>query len=91
MRLGLIAQRSAIDLLTSVNPMEEPDGRRTLSPTLAIEWRAEPISRTVPALGYLNQDLGIDVALYRIQVRVIRGDRVIHSFEIEKEGWRPVR
>jgi len=88
MRLALVAQRSAYDILTTVNPMLEPVGARTLASGVVIEWRAAPISRTVRALGYLNTEGEFDVALYRLNVLIRKGDAPIRTFVIEQSGWR---
>lgn len=82
------AQRSALDLLTSVNPMLEPVGRRPVSERMAIEWRAQPVSRVIPGVGYLSADGGFDAALYQMDVRVLSGGRQLTRFQVEQLGWR---
>lgn len=91
MRTALLAQRSAMDLLTSVNPMLEPVGRRDLSTGVAMQWRAAPISRRVRSIGYLNAEGDFDVALYRLEVEILQSNRPIATFSFEQEGWRPLQ
>lgn len=82
------AQRTALDLLTSVNMMMEPVGRRLISERFAMEWRARPLTRPIPGVGYLASDGGFDTALYAVDVRVLDGAREVTAFNVEQMGWR---
>lgn len=82
------AQRSALDLLISINPMLEPAGQRAISERTTVTWRATPLSRVTPGVGYLSADGGFDAALYTLDVRVAQDGRVVTAFTVEQMGWR---
>lgn len=82
------AQGTALDLLTSVNVMAEPAGRRLISERFAMEWRARALTRVIPGVGYLAADGGFDTALYAVDVRVLDGAREVAAFQVEQIGWR---
>jgi type II secretory pathway pseudopilin PulG len=87
-REALSLQRSALDVLTSVNPMIEPSGRRVLTDQLSFEWVASPLTRTTPSVGYLRPEGGFDVALFRLNVRIFRNRTLATTFSTEQIGWR---
>jgi type II secretory pathway pseudopilin PulG len=87
-REALSLQRSALDVLTSVNPMIEPSGRRVLTDQLSFEWVASPLTRTTRSVGYFRPEGGFDVALFRLDVRILRNRTLATTFSTEQIGWR---
>jgi len=87
-RARISAQRSAIAVLTSVNPMAEPVGARGLSDDTTLRWRARPLTRPIRSTAHLSADGDFDVALYEVTATVNRNDASIASFSIELIGWR---
>lgn len=93
--------RNAIALLSDINPMATPDGARALSPGSTVTWRATLLRAAPPStladerlttapartLSAMDGSLEPLVGLYRMDVRVLREEREIATFSIERLGW----
>lgn len=77
-------QRSAITILRTVNPMIEPDGRRSLGAGQEVRWHAVAVTRRARALRFLGGEGRFEVALYRLSVTL----PAAAPFEVDALGWR---
>ena len=89
LQVALSAQRSAIDLLTTINPMAEPVGARAITETLTMRWRAVALTPAKRGVSYLAGPAQVQAALYRIEVTVEAEGQPIRTFEIDQVGWAP--
>ena len=87
-REALSMQRSALEILTSVNPMAEPMGQRALSGQVALAWVARPLSRPTRSVAYSQPQGEFEIALFRLDVRIIRNRTLLTTFSTEQIGWR---
>lgn len=83
--------RAALALLEAVNPMAEPAGSRDLPGDLAVRWSSREIVPRAPGTGPSGNTLIFDVALYEMEVQVIRGGREVNRFTLRRTGWASVR
>ncbi|HBK56274.1 MAG TPA: hypothetical protein DDZ76_08340 [Xanthomonadales bacterium] len=86
----LAVQHSALELVRTINPMREPEGRREVGP-LVVAWQAHPLLPPTDgktALGALSL---FEVGLYQVDVAVWSDGRALPGFAIRQVGWRQVR
>lgn len=82
--------RSALALVESINPMSEPSGTREIPP-LTVSWESTAMTPTRSGLSPAGMPTLFDFALYRLDVRVTRGDRVVREFQVRRAGWVQAR
>jgi hypothetical protein len=68
--------------------MAEPMGQRALSGQVAFAWVARPLSRPIRSVGYLQPEGEFDIALFRLDVRILRNRTLLKTFSTEQIGWR---
>jgi len=88
--LALQDARAAKALVDTINPMTTPEGTRELPP-LHIRWTSTPVSERrfgMTVSGTANQ---FDFMLYAIEVEVLRGEQLVHTFTVRKTGWEVAR
>jgi len=83
--------RSALAALESVNPMAEPEGERLLPGDLEVRWTSIEIVERQPGSGPGGTQLIFDLALYEIDVQVLREGREVRRFAVRRAGWETVR
>lgn len=83
----ITAKRNALAVLTEVNPMAAPEGRLDISPGVALTWRATPLTPVRRSAAYPAGDGDHDVALYRMDVTLVRAGGAPIRFSIERVGW----
>lgn len=83
--------RSALAALEAVNPMAEPEGERSLPGGLEVRWTSEEIAEREPGTGPGGTQLIFDLALYELDVQVLREGREVRRFAVRRAGWEAVR
>ena len=83
--------RAALAVLESVNPMEEPRGERRLPGELAVRWTARELIRPKPGKGPGGNTLVFDLALYNVDVEVLRAGAETNRFTVRRAGWKTAR
>lgn len=83
--------RSALAVLESVNPMAEPEGERELPSGLSVRWTSDEIVPRAPGTGPGGTQLIFDLALYELDVEVLREGREVRRFSLRRAGWESVR
>jgi len=83
--------RAALAALELVNPMEEPEGNRTLPGGLEVRWSSSEIVPRAPGTGAGGGQLVFDVALYELDVAALRKGREVAHFKVRRAGWETVR
>lgn len=83
--------RAALAMLEAVNPMEEPEGERQLPGGLDVRWSSREIAPRTEGLGPSGVRLVFDLALYDLDVRLLRDGREIDRFALRRAGWETVR
>lgn len=87
---ALIDARAGLALIDSVNPMQEPSGERELGP-LTVRWTSEPVVEPQPGLSRAGLPTLFRIGLYRMSVDVMRGPRVVRTFDVRRAGWEQVQ
>jgi general secretion pathway protein I len=80
---------SALDLMESVNPMAEPDGRRALG-RLEVRWRARALAPPRASVTQVGLPNLFQVGLYQVDVRVLDQTREVDRFDVRRVGYRQV-
>lgn len=83
--------RSALAILETVNPMLEPKGERSLPGGLVVRWSSTEIVARAPGMAPSGSPLVFDVALYELDVHVMRDGEDINQFKVRRAGWETVR
>lgn len=83
--------RAALAALESVNPMDEPTGERALPGALVVRWEAKELVPRKPGVGPAGTPLIFDLALYQLDVRVMRSGREVNRFAVRRAGWATAR
>lgn len=83
--------RAALAALEGVNPMREPQGERSLPGELDIRWTSTEVAPRTEGMGPSGSMLIFDLALYELDVRVLRSGREIERFTVQRVGWESVR
>lgn len=87
---GVRDGRTALAVLEPVNPMAEPTGTRELPGGLSVEWTSEVVDQK-PGKGLAGNELIFDLALYDMDVRVLREGREVQRFAVRRAGWTTAR
>jgi general secretion pathway protein I len=83
--------RSALAVLEPVNPMAEAAGERKLPGGLTVRWTSTEVAERRPGTSPSGSRLVFDLALYELDVRVLRGGREVNRFSVRRAGWETVR
>jgi general secretion pathway protein I len=83
--------RTALALLEAVNPMSEPTGERVLPGGLQVRWTSDEIRPRQAGKGPSGSLLVFDLALYELDVAVLRGGRETTRFKVRRAGWATAR
>lgn len=83
--------RNALAALETVNPMVEPEGERELPGGLAVHWSSHELVERQPGTSPSGSELIFDLALYELDVRVLRNGREVNRFNVRRAGWETVR
>lgn len=81
--------RSALDVVQRVNPMATPEGRREVG-DIAVEWTAEPVEPPRQAVTQVGLPTIFKVGLFRLDVRVRRGNDIASEFSVRQLGHAQV-
>jgi Tfp pilus assembly protein PilV len=81
-------QENALEILSDLNPIAEPQGERRLSQSGVVTWRSVQISQRLRSTGYPVGDGLYEVALFRVDVEATDAKRRSPlRFSIERVGW----
>ena len=81
---------SALDLIRRSNPMQVPTGKREVG-DLEVRWTSAPVEPPRPNVDQTGTPGIFMVGLYDVRVRVLRGQRELHAFNVRQIGWDQVR
>ena len=82
--------RSALAVVETINPMDQPRGERILPP-LEIRWTARPISDRRTGMSRSGTPTQFDLMLYDVDVEVFRDRNLSREFTVRKAGWKAAR
>ena len=82
-----IATHSALDLIRRSNPMQTPEGQRSVG-ELTVTWIARPVEPVRAGSSQTGEPTLFMVGLYDMDVRVMRGGRELHAFQVRQVGWK---
>lgn len=83
--------RTALAVLEPVNPMKEPQGMRTLPGGLEVRWTSRTLRPRQSGKGPSGNTLVFDVALYELDVSVLRKGHEVNRFSVRRAGWETAR
>jgi len=83
--------RAALAVLESVNPMATPRGERSLPGGLQIRWTSRELVPPRAGKGPAGNTLVFDLALYNLDVTVLRDGRETTRFTVRRAGWKTAR
>lgn len=83
--------RAALAVLESVNPMAEPRGERSLPGGLQVRWTSRELVPPRPGKGPGGSTLVFDLALYNLEVEVLRQGQATNRFTVRRAGWKTAR
>lgn len=81
--------RSALSLLAQVNPMLTPSGERPLGP-LRVQWLAHLLQPAKPGVSAVGVPDLFELGLYRMDVRVLDGSRLVTAFHVRQVGFKQI-
>ncbi len=76
-------ERQALNFLESVNFAQQPEGQFSFGDG-QIRWQAVPIREDAELIRNLDR-----ISLFRVQVEMLVGDRVVSTRVLHAVGWRP--
>ena len=82
-----IATHSALDLIRRSNQMQTPEGQRSVG-ELTVTWIARPVEPVRAGSSQTGEPTLFMVGLYDMDVRVMRGGRELHAFQVRQVGWK---
>ena len=85
-RASLADARTALAFMRGINPMETPSGERTVPP-LIVRWTSTPATPVTQGMNGIGSTSLFDLALYDVDVTVLREDTPVRSFKIRLAGW----
>lgn len=80
---------SALDLMELVNPMVQPQGRRSVG-HFEVRWRARELVSPRQSVTQVGLPTLFQVGLYDVEVRVLSQARELDSFNVRRVGYRQV-
>lgn len=83
--------RNALAALELVNPMAEPEGERELPGGLEVRWTSRELAARRPGTSPSGNELVFDLALYELDVQVLRSGREANRFTVRRAGWETAR
>lgn len=81
------AERSALEYLRTVNPMQDPSGSADIE-GFGIRWDARPIAPTLAGAGYAGGTSRYIVGLYLVDVQVHSAAGQDFEFTVREAGYR---
>lgn len=87
---GDTAARNAIAWLEVMNPMEVPEGEERVG-DFVMRWNAVALEPPRPAVTVTMAPGLYEVALYEVEVEVVRDDALVRQFTLRRMGHRQVR
>ena len=82
-------EHAGLALLHDVNPAAEPRGWRVVGGGTRLTWTSRLVAPMRRQTAGLADYGGFDVALYRIDARVLDARGVLrHAFSVDQVGWR---
>jgi len=84
--LRLQDMRSALAVVDTLNPMDEPAGE-TRSGDLLISWTSTPLTDVRLAITRSNLPSAFDVRLFDMDVRAERANGQVRQFQVRRAGW----
>ena len=83
------AQENALALLSSLNPMEQPNGEIRIPGGDTIRWRSVPLDQPIVAAGFPTGDAIYQVQRFTVTVEVERASgRSPGPLVFDRVGWR---
>lgn len=82
--------RTALAMVSGLNPMAEPRGERRLGP-LSVRWESEPVVARRMGMSRAAMATPFDFTLYQLRVEVLRDGRRVREFSVRKTGWEATR
>lgn len=84
--------RTAMAVIETINPTEQPSGQRDLPP-LQIRWQSRPLTQRRIGMSRSGTPTQFDFRLYEVDVEVRRDDTTVREFTVRRTGWdiaRPI-
>jgi general secretion pathway protein I len=82
--------RAALAVLEPVNPMAEPAGSRDLPGSLSVRWTSRQVEAR-QGVGPAGNTMVFDLALYDLDVHLLRDGREEDRFTLRRAGWTTAR
>lgn len=82
--------RAGLALIETINPLAEPRGTRDIG-ALTIEWAARPVAERRTGATPVGRPSVFDLALYDVDVVVLREGSESYRFTVRRAGWESVR
>ena len=67
--------------------MQTPEGQRSVG-ELTVTWIARPVEPVRAGSSQTGEPTLFMVGLYDMDVRVMRGGRELHAFQVRQVGWK---
>jgi general secretion pathway protein I len=81
--------RTALAVLSSLNPMEHPTGEKQVG-IFHISWEGHLVEAVQPGVNSLGRASLYELALYDVEVDVVSGDQLVAEFSVKQVGYRQV-
>jgi general secretion pathway protein I len=82
--------RDALAVVTSVNPMKDPNGDRNIG-AMRVRWTTQPLTIEVEGVTAVGYPSAYNLRLYDMRVVVTVPHRPILTFHVRQVGYRQVR
>jgi Tfp pilus assembly protein PilV len=90
------AERSLLEFMRHLNPMQRPEGVLVLEDGLEARWTARAITDVQVSTQYPTGDGAFKIAMYEITITfsrtgsLTRAEAVPPSIELRQVGWEPI-
>jgi general secretion pathway protein I len=85
-------RRSAMAIISDLNPESRPAGDVALNPSLRLTWSSTALTPIKRNAGLGGGDGVFDVQLFSVEVRLLsKAGTVLDSFNVERLGWVRIR
>ncbi|TWT18639.1 prepilin-type N-terminal cleavage/methylation domain-containing protein [Luteimonas marina] len=78
--------RTALSIIDTVNPTDEPSGQREVGP-LEVRWSSKSVEGQRPGISSAGMPTQFDHELFELAVEVLRDGRSVRGFSVRKAGW----
>ncbi|GER06926.1 hypothetical protein JCM17843_12360 [Kordiimonadales bacterium JCM 17843] len=85
------ADRTALAILASINPMLQPEGRAELGHNARMSWQATPIGDAKAITAATGAPGRFTLQRFDVAVTIDAPGRASWGWSVERLGWRPVR